>query len=95
MGVVVSLGVLALANSWQCGCIFWPYPTLFGFLFGGSIFVFEGLGVSFFKHIWEIAQEARAKAVEAEKRLSQLNDLKTQFMLNVSHELRTPLTQMQ
>ena len=69
------------------------YP--FGFLFGGSIFLVEGLGVSFFKHIWEVAQQAQAKAVQAEKHLLQLNQLKTQFLVNVSHELRTPLTQLQ
>ncbi len=95
IGVVYILIILALANTWESASIFWPYPTLFGFLFGGSIFVVEGLGVSFFKHIWEVAQTAQAKAVQAEKHLLQLNQLKTQFMLNVSHELRTPLTQLQ
>lgn len=95
IGVVCILIILAIANTWESASIIWPSPTLFGFLFGGSIFVVEGLGVSFFKHIWEVAQTAQAKAVQAEKHLLQLNQLKTQFMLNVSHELRTPLTQLQ
>ncbi|HLJ32190.1 MAG TPA: HAMP domain-containing sensor histidine kinase [Ktedonobacteraceae bacterium] len=95
IGVAAILLMLALANTWESGSFFWPYPTLFGFLFGGGIFIAEGLGVSFFKHIWELAQQAQAKAVQAEKHLLQLDKLKTQFLVNVSHELRTPLTQLQ
>ncbi len=95
IGVAGILIMLTLANTWERGTLFWPNGTLFGFLFGGGIYVVEGLGVSYFKHIWEAAQRAEAKAVQAEKHLLQLNQLKTQFLVNVSHELRTPLTQLQ
>jgi len=95
LGVAAILLILAVANTWESESIIWPYSTLFAFVFGGSIFVAIGLGVSFFKHIWELAKQAEVKAVQAEKHLLQLDQLKTQFLVNVSHELRTPLTQLQ
>ncbi|HVB20889.1 MAG TPA: HAMP domain-containing sensor histidine kinase [Ktedonobacteraceae bacterium] len=95
IGVTGILLILAVANTWERGTLCWPYVTLFGFILGGGVFIVEGLGVSFFKHTWEVAQRAEAKAVQAEKHVLQLNQLKTQFLVNVSHELRTPLTQLQ
>lgn len=80
------------------GLRFWPAPNIIFFVSALVVLFIEGSAVVSLRHLLLEEEETRVKAEKGEDQMRlayeqqrQLNQIKTQFMLNVNHELRTPL----
>jgi signal transduction histidine kinase len=76
----------------------WPLLTILAFFDDMIILFIVASATVALRYMFEAEEEARQKAEEGERqkekayeKLQQLNQIKTQFIMNVNHELRTPL----
>ena len=95
----MGLFILLVYHTVRLGSVWWPPPFTLSFLSGVLILLSIGFIVVSLRNFVDAADTARQQAQQAEQQLTfayeqqrQLNQLKTQFILNVNHELRTPLT---
>jgi signal transduction histidine kinase len=99
--VVFSMWLLLLLiyHTHRLGTFLWPSTFALSFFSGVLILLITGFIFVMLRNLVELADTARLQAQQAAQQLAntceqqrQLNELKTQFILNVNHELRTPLT---
>lgn len=93
--------ILFVYHTIRLGTWLWPRPYIFSFVSGTLLISLEGLFVLTLRDLLDSADEARKRAMKAEKRIEaayeqqlQLNQIKDQFLISMNHELRTPLTEL-
>lgn len=95
----VGLFIMLVYHTIRLGTIWWPATFVLLFLLAVCILLMIGFIVVALRNFVDASDTAREQAQQATQQLAsayeqqrQLNQLKTQFILNVNHELRTPLT---
>ncbi len=91
--------VLVVYHSLRLGSLLWPLVFLLSCVCGFLLLFLEGCAVIALRNVLDEADDARDKALEAERRTAlayeqqyRLNQIKDLLLLNINHELRTPLT---
>lgn len=91
--------ILVVYHSLRLGSLLWPLVFLLSFVGGFLLLFLEGCAITTLRNVLDEADDARDKALEAERRTAiayeqqyRLNQIKDLLLLNINHELRTPLT---
>jgi signal transduction histidine kinase len=100
--VIISstwLLILFIYHTHRLGTPLWPLTFVLPFFSGVLLLLITGFIILTLRNLVDLADAARLQAQQAAQQLAgsceqqqQLNQLKTQFILNVNHELRSPLT---
>jgi len=91
--------ILVAYHSLRLGGLLWPLVFLLSSVGGFLLLFLEGFAIIALRNVLDEADDARNKALEAERRTAlayeqqyRLNQIKDLLLLNINHELRTPLT---
>jgi signal transduction histidine kinase len=104
-GVFISTSLIALGIAVtitvQSHSLYWPSPSLAGFLTGTIALLVEGFFICYLRYLLERSESIRLQMAQvikdrqniniAYEQQQHLNQLKDRFIANISHELCTPV----